>query len=95
MTAISSIRSVVYRSMATVGIDSRRTALRMALNVAFVAAWSAVAIFLGLIVGFTSVLLPPMVTIGIVAVAGLVLLWVLPELPAISETLIRRVSILR
>ena len=43
--------------------------------------WAAVAIFLGFLVGFSAVILPPTGTFGIVAVVGLVLLWVTPDLP--------------
>ena len=42
--------------------------------------WAAIASFLGFIVGFAAVILPPTGTFGIVAVVGLVLLWVMPDL---------------
>ena len=43
--------------------------------------WAAVASFLGFLVGFSAVILPPTGTFGIVAAVGLVLLWVTPDLP--------------
>ena len=43
--------------------------------------WGAIASFLGFIVGFAAVILPPTGTFGIVATVGLVLLWVMPDLP--------------
>jgi hypothetical protein len=39
---------------------------------------------LGFVVGLSAVILPPMGAFGIVAVAGLVLLWVMPDLPLVS-----------
>ena len=54
------------------------------------AAWAAAAIILGSLVGFAAVILPPTGAFGIVAVVGLILLWVLPEFPSISEFFIRR-----
>ena len=42
--------------------------------------WTVIASFLGLIVGFAAVILPPTGTFGIVAAVGLVLLWVMPDL---------------
>ncbi len=59
-------------------------------DVARVVAWGAVAIFLGLIVGLAAVVLPPIGAIGIISLPALVLLWVMPELPAVSDKLVRR-----
>ena len=47
-------------------------------------AWSAATIALGVLLGFSAVILPPMGAFGIVAVAGVVLLWVMPDLPLVS-----------
>ncbi len=48
--------------------------------------WATASIFLGLIVGFAAVVLPPTGAFGIVAVAALVLLWVAPDLPRAAAT---------
>ena len=62
-----------------------RSGAEVALRVFYVALpffiWAAVAIFLGFLVGFSAVILPPTGTFGIVAAVGLVLLWVTPDLP--------------
>ena len=41
-------------------------------------------------VGLAAVFLPPLGAFGIVAVAGVVLLWVMPDLPLVSPGLIRK-----
>ena len=46
-----------------------------------IAAWAAASIILGFIVGFAAVILPPTGAFGIVAIVGLVLLWVMPDFP--------------
>ena len=53
-------------------------------------AWSAATIALGVVLGFSAVILPPMGAFGIVAVAGVVLLWVMPDLPLVSPGFIRK-----
>ena len=62
-----------------------RSGAEVALRVFYIALpffiWTAVAIFLGFLVGFSAVILPPTGTFGIVAAVGLVLLWVTPDLP--------------
>ena len=45
---------------------------------------------LGVVVGFAAVILPPLGSFGIVAAAGVVLLWVMPDLPLVSPGLIRK-----
>ena len=52
--------------------------------------WAALAIFLGSVVGLAAVLLPPMGALGIVAAVGLVLLWVMPDLAAVPDRIVRR-----
>ena len=58
-----------------------RQAPRIARHAALIVAWSAVAILCGVIVGYAAVILPPTGTFGIVAVCGVVLLWVTPDFP--------------
>jgi O-antigen ligase len=53
-------------------------------------AWAAATIALGVVLGLSAVILPPMGAFGIVAVAGLVLLWVMPDLPLVSPGFIRK-----
>ena len=55
-----------------------------------IVAWTVASIALGVVLGFSAVILPPMGAFGIVAVAGLVLLWVMPDLPLVSPRLIRK-----
>jgi O-antigen ligase len=55
-----------------------------------IVAWTVASIALGVVLGFSAVILPPMGAFGIVAVAGLVLLWVMPDLPLVSPQLIRK-----
>ena len=53
-------------------------------------AWGFVAVTAGLVIGFAAVVLPPTGAFGLVAVAGLVLLWVMPELRAVPDRIVRR-----
>jgi O-antigen ligase len=79
---------------ASVAMAETKLALRIAPRVvrylAPIVAWAVAAIALGLIVGLAAVFLPPLGSFGIVAVAGVVLLWVMPDLPLVSPGLIRK-----
>ena len=55
-----------------------------------IVAWAAIAIGLGTVVGFAVVILPPLGAFGIVAAVGLVLLWVMPEVPLVYPAAIRK-----
>lgn len=55
-----------------------------------IVAWAALTIGLGAIVGFAAVALPPLGAFGIVAAVGVVLLWVMPEVPLVFPTFIRK-----
>ena len=55
-----------------------------------IVAWAIATIALGIVLGFSAVILPPMGAFGIVAVAGVVLLWVMPDLPLVSPGIIRK-----
>jgi hypothetical protein len=55
-----------------------------------IVAWTVASIALGIVLGFSAVILPPMGAFGIVAVAGVVLLWVMPDLPLVSPGFIRK-----
>ena len=59
-----------------------------------VARWSLVILFVGLFTGAAAVMAPPMASIGVVALAGLVLLWALPELHVVPDKLLRRMFFL-
>ena len=67
-----------------------RATPRMIRPVAVVLAWSAAAILLGMIVGLSAVILPPTGAFGIVAAVALVFLWVMPDLAAIPDRIVRR-----
>jgi hypothetical protein len=84
--ALSQIASV---AMAETRLAGRAThnALR---HLAPIVAWAVASIILGLIVGLAAVVLPPLGSFGIVAAAGVVLLWVMPDLPLVSPGLIRK-----
>src|ERR1700734_4163142 len=55
-----------------------------------IVAWAIATIALGIVLGFSAVILPPMGAFGIVAIAGLALLWVMPDLPLVSPGIIRK-----
>src|SRR3984957_5430941 len=80
--------------VASVAMAETRLAGRAIPNVlrylAPIVAWTGPSIALGIVLGFSAVILPPMGAFGIVAVAGLVLLWVMPDLPLVSPGLIRK-----
>jgi O-antigen ligase len=59
-------------------------------HVAPIVLWAAASVVLGVVVGFAAVVLPPTGAFGIVAVVGVVLLWVVPDLPLVSDTAIRK-----
>jgi O-antigen ligase len=58
-------------------------------HLAPIVAWTVASIALGVVLGVSAVILPPMGSFGIVVAAGLVLLWVMPDLPLVSPGLIR------
>jgi O-antigen ligase len=80
--------------IASVAMAETRLAGRAIPNVlrhlAPIVAWTVASIALGVVLGFSAVILPPMGAFGIVGVAGLVLLWVMPDLPLVSPALIRK-----
>ena len=80
--------------VASTVVGETRLAVRAAPNVvrflAPIVAWAVVSIGLGVVLGLSAVILPPMGAFAIVAAAGLVLLWVMPDLPLVSPRLIRR-----
>src|ERR1700744_3170282 len=80
--------------VASVAMAETRLAGRAIPNVlrhlAPVVAWAVASIALGVVLGLSAVILPPMGAFGIVAVAGVVLLWVMPDLPLVSPGLIRK-----
>jgi len=66
-----------------------RSTPRLALTVFPIVAWSIVSVSLGLLLGFAAVILPPTGTFGIVAIAGIALLWALPDLPHVPTKVVR------
>jgi O-antigen ligase len=84
--APSQIASVVVAETRLAG----RAMPNVVRHLAPVVAWAVASIALGVVLGLSAVILPPMGAFGIVAVAGLVLLWVMPDLPLVSPTLIRK-----
>jgi len=57
-------------------------------------AWAAVAVSLGVVIGLAAIVLPPTGAFGIVAVAGLALVWALPDLPAVPVRTMRLLFVL-
>ncbi len=55
----------------------------------YVVRWTSAIVFLGLVVGVMVVIFPPLASIGVVAVIGMVLLWALPELRVVPERTLR------
>lgn len=55
-----------------------------------IVAWATLAIGLGATVGLAAVVLPPLGAFGIVAAVGVVLLWVMPEVPLVYPRVIRK-----
>ena len=55
-----------------------------------VVAWASAAILLGCLIGLLAVVLPPMSVFGVVALAVLISLWVMPDLPVQPYRSIRR-----
>ena len=84
--ALSRIASV---AMAETRLAARATP-SVVRRLAPIVAWAAVAIGLGVLVGFAAVVLPPMGAFGIVAVVAVVLLWAMPEAPVAYPALIRK-----
>ena len=52
--------------------------------------WAVVSVASGFIIGLAAVFLPPLGAFGIVAIAAVVLLWVMPDLPLVWPGLIRK-----
>ncbi|HSU99148.1 MAG TPA: O-antigen ligase family protein [Roseiarcus sp.] len=84
--ALSHITSVAMAETRLAG----RAAPNLLRRLVPIVAWAVASVVLGIVLGFSAVILPPMGSFGIVAVAGLVLLWVMPDLPLVSRGLIRR-----
>jgi O-antigen ligase len=84
--ALSQIASVAMAETRLVG-RATHNALR---HLAPIVAWAVAAIVCGLVVGLAAVVLPPLGSFGIVTAAGVVLLWVMPDLPLVSPGLIRK-----
>src|SRR5271169_5806597 len=89
------IRSrLALSQIASFAMAETRLAVRTMPNVlryfAPIVAWTVASIALGIVLGFSAVILPPMGAFGMVAVAGFVLLWVMPDLPLVSPGLIRK-----
>src|ERR1700722_3796650 len=87
-------KRIPLSQVASAAVAEARLAGRATPNVlrylAPIVAWAAASIALGLVVGLAAVVLPPMGAFGIVAVAAVVLLWVMPDLPLVSAGLIRK-----
>src|SRR5271166_461873 len=82
MTAKTSARLSLSQFLAVAIIQSRLTLLaspKLLRGVAPFIIWGVTAMTLGLTVGFVAVVFPPTGTFGIVSVAGLALLWVMPD----------------
>jgi O-antigen ligase len=80
--------------VASVAVAETKLATRAAPDVVRylvpIVAWAAASIVLGLLVGLAAVALPPLGAFGIVAIVGLVLLWVMPDLPLVWPGLVRK-----
>lgn len=59
-------------------------------RIATFAGWSGAIMFVGLLTGVMAVVLPPLASIGVVALAGVTLLWALPEMRVVPDKLLRK-----
>ena len=59
-------------------------------HLAPIVAWAVASIALGLVLGLAAVILPLSAPLGSSRLAGVVLLWVMPDLPLVSPGLIRK-----
>src|ERR1700749_1934660 len=85
----------LYQVASIAIVETKLAALaapRVVRYVAPIVAWALASIALGVVVGLAAVVLPPVGAFGIVVIAGVVLLWVMPDLPLVSPGLIRRAS---
>ncbi len=71
-------------------VEAKRSGPLLFWQAAPVVVWAAVSVLLGLIVGVAAVALPPTGAFGIVAVVGLILLWVTPDLPVAPMRAVRK-----
>jgi O-antigen ligase len=55
-----------------------------------VIAWAAVAVFLGIIVGFSAVILPPAGAFVIPAISFMIVLWAMPDLYSVPRGVVRK-----
>lgn len=56
----------------------------------YFAKWSAAILLIGMLTGAMAVIFPPMASIGVVALIGVILLWAMPELQIVPDKLLRR-----
>lgn len=56
----------------------------------YFAKWSAAILLIGMLTGAMAVIMPPMASIGVVALAGVLLLWAMPELHVVPDKLLRK-----
>ncbi len=84
--ALSQIASIAMAETRLAG----RAAPNLLRHLVPIVAWAIASVALGVVLGFAAVILPPMGSFGIVAIAGLVLLWVMPDLPLVSQGFIRK-----
>jgi len=83
------LSQILFIAMAETKLAARATP-RILRHAVPIVAWALASIALGVLVGLAAVILPPMGAFGIVAVAALVLLWVMPDLPLVSPGLVRK-----
>ena len=79
---VTTARGELRLAMADAPVQARRALIA--------AAWGAIAILLGSLIGVMAVILPPTGVFGLVLASALVLLWVLPDIEVASVKLLRR-----
>jgi hypothetical protein len=77
-----------YRARRSLSIATRAIPSAI-LWLAPIVGWAAAALLLGAAVGLSAVILPPAGAFAIPAIAALVLLWALPQLPAVPVRTVR------
>jgi hypothetical protein len=72
------------------GNRMERDQMHLAARISYFSLQAASVALVGLLVGFMTVILPPMAITGVVALAGVILLWAMPELRLVPETALRK-----
>ncbi len=86
-----SFQSLTYRfKPARVAATAHQLARFLVHTVPPIVGWTVAAVSLGILVGFSAVILPPAGVFIIPSIVGLVLLWAMPDLQAVPRKAVRK-----